>query len=152
MPEARWFLCSWYACADFPTSSDLRERSFLGRFRFCCWPVRGTAFGVQRSGCFPVGQLTFRELELFWLTSCLYRCRSACSQVPGSYLPRIGSHYSIVTLFIRLSYRSRVPFILFCAVSGICGHRRTVPRSSGGCVGVVRKYLFLSYCLHPSQG
>ena len=40
--------------------------------------------------------------------------------MPGSYLSRIGLHYSIAALLIRLSSRSRVLFIPFCAVSGFC--------------------------------
>ena len=65
-------------------------------------------------------------------------------------IAQILSSADWLTLFdrsvvLRLSNRSRVLFILFCAVSGFCGHRRTVSRSGGGCVGVVRNDLVLSY-------
>ena len=58
MPEARWFLWSWYACDDFPTCSDLRGGSFWGGFVSTVSSFVVVAFGVLRSGCFPVGLLT----------------------------------------------------------------------------------------------
>ena len=67
---------------------------FWGGFASAVDPIRVVEFGVLSYWAV--------NLELFYLTSCLCRCRLACLRVPGSYLSWIGLHYSIVAVLIRL--------------------------------------------------